>query len=94
MLGIVPVKVDVWPWSTTGFDVIVGAAGAVSAELTVTVKEAADVAVSGAVALSVTCNSKEYVLPTARVLAAMLHVSVAPPAAPLPLFTAHCVAVT
>jgi hypothetical protein len=36
VLGIVAVKVDVCPWSTIGFEIITGAAGAVKAVSTVT----------------------------------------------------------
>ena len=89
VLGIVAVNVEVCPWSTTAFDVIVGAAGAVRAEWTVTVEDAADVVLSGVVALSVTCSSKLYVLPPVSVLPAMLHVWMAPAMAPLPLFVPH-----
>ena len=64
----------------------------VSAAVTVTVEDAPDVTVSTVDALSVTWSSKVYVLPAVNVLAAMLHVSVAPASAPLPLGTAHCVA--
>jgi len=55
--GIVPVTVKVW--STSSFVALtVGAPGAVSAEATVTVTDAAEVFVSGEVALSVAFNSK------------------------------------
>ena len=89
--GIVPVTVNAW-LTSNAVALTVGAAGAVSAECTVTVEEAPDVDVSDVVALSVTCNSNAYVFPAVNVLAATLHVSVAPPLAALPLFTAHCVA--
>jgi hypothetical protein len=55
------------------------------------VEDAPDVCVSGVEALSVTLNSKLYVSPTVSVLAAIEQVSVVPPAAPEPLFTAHWV---
>ena len=90
--GIVPCTVNTW-FTSSAVALTVGAAAAVSAVLTVTVADAADVVVSGVVALSVTFSSNAYVDPTVSVLAPMLHVSVAPPAAPAPLFTAHCVAV-
>lgn len=48
---------------------------------------AVDVAVSGTVALSVTWSSHEYVFELLSPVAE--HVSVAPAAAPEPLFTAH-----
>ena len=86
-----PVTVNAW-LTSNAVALTVGAAGAVSPECTVTVGEAVDVAVTGVVALSVTFSSNAYVLPAVSVLAAMLHVSVAPPIAPLPLFTAHWVA--
>jgi hypothetical protein len=72
--------------------VALGVAGAVRAEYTVTNVDDAEVAISGISALSVTCRSKESVCPAATVFEATEHVSVSPRAAPLPLFTVHCVA--
>ena len=54
--GIVPVTVNAW-LTSNAVALTVGAAGAVSAECTVTVGEAVDVAVTGVVALSVTFSS-------------------------------------
>jgi hypothetical protein len=54
--GIVPVTVRVWLGEIV-VALTVGAAGAVSADLTVTVGEAAEVTVSGVEALSVTWSS-------------------------------------
>jgi len=54
----VALKVEVWPRSTTGFEKMVGAPGAVSADATVTVADAADVCDSADVALSLMASSK------------------------------------
>jgi hypothetical protein len=61
---------------------------------TVTVLDATEVWVSGAVAPSVTTSSKLNVSPTVNVFPAIVQVTDAPSDAPLPLFTAHWVAST
>jgi hypothetical protein len=59
---------------------------------TITVAEAADVAVSVVEARSVTWSSKEYVAPAVSVPPGIVQVSVAPPLAPEPELAVHCVA--
>jgi hypothetical protein len=65
---------------------------AVDGDATVTAGVANDVCALGDVALSVTCSSNAYVSPVVNVFAAIEHVSVAPPTAPVPPFTAHWLA--
>jgi hypothetical protein len=66
---------------------------AVNSELVVTVDDAAEIFVSGVVALSFTLSSKVYEVLAVRVSPGIVHVSVAPPVAPLPLADApHWVA--
>ena len=81
------------PWSTSNNGLsTVGVGGAVRAEFTVTVAEDNEAVVSATVALSVTWSLKLYVAPTVRVPPTIVHVSVAPANAPVPLFVLHCVA--
>ena len=62
-----------------------GAAGAVSVVLTATLDDAGEIAVSGALALSVTLSSKVYVEPAVRALDGTEHVTGLPAVAPVPL---------
>ncbi|MFI5413872.1 MAG: hypothetical protein ACHQ0I_04735, partial [Candidatus Lutacidiplasmatales archaeon] len=70
----------------------VGAAGATSAERTMTADDAGEVWLSGVDALSRTSNRKAYVSPTVKVPPAITHCSTAPELAPLPPFRPHWVA--
>ncbi|MGA7476286.1 MAG: hypothetical protein WBW47_03595 [Thermoplasmata archaeon] len=56
-VGVFPVTVSTW-FTSSFVPLGVGAAGAVKAELTVTVEEGSEVVVSGSVALSVNWSSK------------------------------------
>jgi hypothetical protein len=92
--GIVPVTVNAWP-ALTDVALTAGAVGAVNAELTVTVEDAAELCVSGVVALSVTWSSNAYALPGDSVLSGIVQVSRMPPVASVPLAAApHWVAGT
>jgi hypothetical protein len=64
----------------------------VEVPVTETAPEGAEVCDWASGALSVTFSSKEYESPPPSLLAGMVQVSTAPPSAPLPELTAHCVA--
>ena len=91
--GMMPETISAWSISSADA-LTTGCAGAVSAELTVTVVDIGDVCVSAVEALSVTFSSKEYESPTVSVLPEMAQSSLAPATAPLPPSTVHSVAST
>jgi hypothetical protein len=89
--GIIPFTVRGWLVSTE-VDETVGAAGAVSWVATFTVDDAADVAVSGVFAESVTWSSNAYVSPAVSVPPLIVQVSDDEADWPDPLLDVHCVA--
>jgi len=91
VVGMTPVIVNVWSTSRAAA-LGEGAPGAESVELTANVEDAGEVRDSGVEALSVTSSWNANVWPTGRMPDPMEHVSSAPALAPVPPFTAHCVA--
>jgi hypothetical protein len=87
-VGIVPVTVSTWLTSSAVADGD-GVAAEVSAELTVTSEDEADVVDWAVEAPSVTPSSKPYVAPAVSAFPAIEQVSVAPPEAPDPELVAH-----